>query len=426
MKNSCIVSCPIDTYSGYGARSRDFVKSLIELKGEEWDIKILGQRWGETRFGYLEDHNETDLSSRIINSIPSKPDVWIQITVPNEFQPVGGFNIGVTAGIETTICDASWIEGCNRMNLVLTSSKHSKDVFEKTTYEIQDKRTKQITSKLVLNKPVEVLFEGVRLDKYRKIEPSENTLDLSSINESFCFLFVGHWLRGDFGHDRKNISRMIKIFLETFKNKPSKPALILKTQSANSSILDREDILNKIDRIRREVKGSLPNIYLLHGEMDDQEINMLYNHSKVKAMVCLTKGEGFGRPLLEFSVIKKPIIASGWSGQMDFLSPELSILIGGKLEKVHSSAVVKNTILEQSQWFEFDEAQARKAFKLAFSKYKSLIVNGKRQGTNNIKNFSFEKMTELLGEYLTQYVKVAPKQVQLKMPTLKLPKLQKI
>lgn len=426
MKNSCIVSCPIDTYSGYGARSRDFVKSLIELKGEEWDIKILSQRWGETRFGYLEDHNETDLSSRVINSIPSKPDVWVQITVPNEFQPVGGYNIGVTAGIETTICDASWIEGCNRMNLVLTSSKHSKDVFEKTTYEIQDKRTKQITSKLALNKPVEVLFEGVRLDKYKKIESSESTLDLSSINESFCFLFVGHWLRGDFGHDRKNISKMIKIFLETFKNKPSKPALILKTQSANSSILDREDILNKIDKIRKDVKGSLPNIYLLHGEMDDQEINMLYNHSKVKAMVCLTKGEGFGRPLLEFSVIKKPIIASGWSGQMDFLSPEFSILIGGKLEKVHASAVVKNTILEQSQWFEFDEAQARKAFKLAFSKYKSLIVNGKRQGTNNIKNFSFEKMTELLGEYLNQYVKVAPKQVQLKMPTLKLPKLQKI
>jgi len=426
MKNSCIVSCPIDTYSGYGARSRDFVKSLIKLKGEEWDIKILSQRWGETRFGYLEDHKETDLSSRIINSIPSKPDVWIQITVPNEFQPVGGYSIGVTAGIETTICDASWIEGCNRMNLVLTSSKHSKDVFEKTTYEIQDKRTKQITSKLVLNKPVEVLFEGVRLDTYRKLEPSENSLDLSSINESFCFLFVGHWLRGDFGHDRKNISRMIKIFLETFKNKPSKPALILKTQSANSSILDREDILNKIDKIRKEVKGSLPNIYLLHGEMDDQEINMLYNHSKVKAMVCLTKGEGFGRPLLEFSVIKKPIIASGWSGQMDFLSPELSILIGGKLEKVHASAVVKNTILEQSQWFEFDEAQARKAFKLAFSKYKGLIINGKRQGTNNINNFSFEKMTELLGEYLNQYVKVAPKQVELKMPTLKLPKLQKI
>ena len=51
------------------------------------------------------------------------------------------------------------------------------------------------------------------------------------------------------------------------------------------------------------------------------EMNSIYNHSKVKAMVSLTKGEGFGRPLLEFSLSQKPLIVSGWSGHMDFLPP---------------------------------------------------------------------------------------------------------
>jgi len=41
-KLNCVVSCPADTYSGYGARSRDFLKALIEAK-PEWDVKILSQ-----------------------------------------------------------------------------------------------------------------------------------------------------------------------------------------------------------------------------------------------------------------------------------------------------------------------------------------------------------------------------------------------
>jgi hypothetical protein len=105
----------------------------------------------------------------------------------------------------------------------------------------------------------------------------------------------------------------IKSFLETFKNKPKgkRPALILKVQAGSgTSIMDREELLNRIDAIRKTVKGDLPNIYLLHGEMSDAEMNELYNHGKVKAMISLTKGEGFGRPLLEFSLVNKPIIAS--------------------------------------------------------------------------------------------------------------------
>jgi len=424
-KINVTVSCPIDTYSGYGARSRDLVKAL--LKTGKYDVKVLAQRWGNTRFGYLQDHAESELMSIIVPQVTSQPDVWMQITVPNEFQKVGKYNIGVTAGIETTICDPSWIEGLNRMDLNLVSSNHAKQTFETSKFNIE--KDGQIQGQVELQKPVEVLFEGADLDKYFKTDTMANmeiNLDLDSIKESFCFLFVGHWLQGDFGEDRKNVGYMIKAFLETFKNKKKQPALILKTQSANASILDRDNILKKIDGIRKSVKGTLPNIYVLHGEMSDDEVNELYNHSKVKAMISLTKGEGFGRPLLEFSLVNKPIIASGWSGHTDFLDPQFSYLLEGQLTNVHKSAAMKNMLLQEAQWFTPNDAQVATALRNVFDNYKKYSELAKRQGYKSRTKFSFDKMVEKLDSILSQNLPEFPKQVQLNMPSLSLPKLQKI
>lgn len=428
-KPTIVVSCPIDTYSGYGARSRDFVKALINL--ENYEVQILSQRWGNTRFGYLDDHNEHELTSRIIPQMTSQPDVWVQVTVPNEFQKVGKFNIGLTAGMETTLVDPSWLQGCNKMDLILTSSEHSKDTFIKTVYEMKDEKTGQNKGKLSLEKPIEVLLEGVDLKKYF---PTKSSLDLSLIKESFCFLNVGHWMQGDLGQDRKNLGYLVKTFLETFKNKRNAPALILKTLKVGTSILDREAILDQIDSIRKGVKGTLPNIYVLHGEISDKEMNDLYNHPKVKAMVSFTKGEGFGRPLAEFALTKKPIIASGWSGHLDFLKPETSVLIGGDLTKVHKSAAVKNMILEDALWFTPNDVQASKALKLVYKDYKNLILNAKRQASFVKDNFSIESMQNKIAEILNKYVPAFPKQVELNLPKLKidskpeikLPKLKKL
>ena len=418
-KPSLVISCPIDTYSGYGARARDIVKALLAIG--KYDIKILSQRWGNTRFGYLKDHNESELASLVIPTITAQPDIWIQLTVPNEFQPVGKYNIGMTAGIETTICDPSWIEGLNRMNLNIVSSNHSKQVFETSKFTVEEKG--QVKGTVELQKPVEVLFEGVELSKYFV---TKSNLDLSGIQEDFAFLFVGHWLQGDFGQDRKNVGYMIKAFLEVFKNKKNQPALILKTQSANASILDRDNLLNKIDQIRRTVKGNLPNIYLLHGEVSDEEMNELYNHSKVKAMVNLTKGEGFGRPLLEFSVVNKPIIASNWSGHIDFLDKEFNYLVNGTLTDVHTSAVVEKMILKESKWFTPNDSDTGNSFTQVVQHYKKYSELAKRQGYKSRNNFSTEKMRESLESLFDTNIPEFPKQVDLKLPTLQLPKLQKL
>jgi hypothetical protein len=423
MKPLVVVSCPLETMSGYGARSRDIVKAL--LKHNKYDVKVISQRWGNTSWNALDINNEED--KKLLDTIwrqpqlPQQPDVWIQITVPNEFQPVGKFNIGITAGIETTICDPSWIEGVNRMNLTLVSSNHAKTVFETSTFEKRDKNTNQMVGIIKLEKPIEVLFEGIDLNKYfyiddNDLEETDLVLSLDNIKEEFCYLFVGHWMQGEIGEDRKNVGYMIKAFLETFKNKKNKPALILKTSQVTNSIMDREEILKKIDAVKQTVKGDIPNVYLLHGDLDDKDINDLYNHVKVKAMVSLTKGEGFGRPLLEFSVSKKPIIASNWSGHLDFLHPEYSILVGGTLTNVHPSAVAKDMILSEAQWFTPNDISVANSFKDVFENYNKYLESSKRQSHYSKTNFSFDKMVEVLDNIFENKI---PKQVELNLPKLK-------
>ena len=420
MKQYCVISAPPDTYSGYGARSRDFIKAIYELKKDEWDIQIIPQRWGNTSWGFLEDFKEEwgwMIPLLLKSPMTRQPDVWFQITVPSEFQAVGKVNIGVTAGIETTVCDSSWIEGCNRMNAIFVSSVHAKTVLEATTFAKKDDPNFQIK----LQKPVEVLFEGVDLNKYFHISDedlpeTDLVSDLDEIEEDFCYLYVGHWLQGEIGEDRKNTGKLVQVFLETFKGKKKKPALIMKTSSATSCIMDRDEMLRKIDIIREAVGGDLPNIYLLHGEMDDEDMNYLYNHPKVKAFVSFTKGEGYGRPLAEFCTSKKPIITSGWSGHIDFLSKEFSVLLPGKLTETHPSAHSNTLILPGSSWFTVDYNAASKALEDVYSNYKKYEEMGKRQGHKIKSEFSYDNMVLFLSAYLAKYV---PKQPKLVLPQLK-------
>ena len=430
MKPLCVVSCPIDTFSGYGARSRDFVKSLIESKGEEWNIKILPQRWGDCPWNFLS--KDDPLRQRFIGQLKQKPTVWIQITVPNEFQPVGQFNVGVSAGIETTIYPAEFIEGSNRMDLNLVSSNHSKQVALSSNFEQRDKKTNQVTKVIKLEKPIEVLFEGLDLDKYFK-NPQNSEL-LKDVKEEFCFLYTGHWLPGSFGEDRKDVATLIKTFLETFKGPlKKKPALILKTNMVNYSLLDREAVIKHINRVRNSIQGNLPNIYLLHGEMTDNEMNQLNNDNKVKAFISFTKGEGYGRPLAEAAITGKPMIVSNWSGQVDFLNPSYNILIGGELQKVHESAA-NQFILKESQWFKINTNIASRAIKDVYKHYKKYVETSRKNTQYLKENFSFDKMTEKLSLYLPK-VEPAPQVQKLKLPKLKkkmelpklnLPKLKKV
>jgi glycosyltransferase involved in cell wall biosynthesis len=431
-KPTLLLVAPVATMSGYGARSRDIAYSLI--KSDKYDVKIWGTRWGNTPMNALDPENPKHklIIDRLLDNpqLPQQPEINVQITVPNEFQRFGKYNIGITAGIETTIAAAPWIEGCNRMDLVLVSSEHAKNVLSESKWYKHDEQTKQMVGEISLTTPIDVIFEGVDLETYFKTSDIHKTVDdqLKEIPEQFCYLFVGHWLNGEIGQDRKDVGMLIRSFLEAFKNKQNRPALVLKTSQADFSPVDRSLLIDKIRKIYESTPGNnLPNVYVLHGDLTDSEMNSLYNHPKIKAHITFTKGEGFGRPLAEASISQKPVIAPNYSGHTDFLKK--AILLPGELRQIHHSAVWKDVLIPESQWFTVDYGYAIGVMRDIFENYKNYERDAKAQGTLVRKEFSFEKMDEKLNSILTERVPEFPKQVQLKLPQLKkieLPKLKKV
>jgi glycosyltransferase involved in cell wall biosynthesis len=420
---------PVRSRSGYGDHTRDLITSLIDT--DKYDIMVAPTKWGDCPETALQPGATNDaIISRLLvgNNLKKQPDIFINCSVPNEWnniQLIGKFNIGITAGIETTVCDPSWIEGCNKMNLVIVPSTHSRNVILNSTYDRLDSKTQKKVGDLKCERPVEVLFEGLNTAIYKQLSSPVESIDktLSEVSESFCFLYVGHWLSGKLGHDRKDTGMMIKTFCETFKGKNNQPALIVKTSSATFSIIDRNDMIARIKGLRDLVGEGCPNVYLIHGDLTDEEINGLYNHPKVKAHLSFTKGEGFGRPLLEASVSGKPVIASNWSGHLDFLNPDFSTLLPGKLEPVHKSAQWKGVINEGSQWFYVNYKNAGRILRDVYKSYKSYTDGARKQAYLSRTEFSIEKMNALFINILDKYIKVEQAPVHTK---LNLPKLKKI
>lgn len=438
-KPICVVRAPCATRSGYGDMSRDIIRHLIEY--DKYDVKVVSVNWGETPMNALNPNNPKDkmILDRILTGpLMKQPELFITITIPNEFETIGKYNIGITAGIETTIAAPQWIEACNKMDVVFTISEHSKNVLMTSKFGMKSQQGMDVGT-LELQKPVEVLHNCIDNHIIKKLEYEADVVPsiknvLKDIPEKFCYLFVGHWLRGDLGEDRKNVGMLVKIFFETFKQIKDKPlpALILKTSGGNFSILDKREILRKIDAIRSTVDISngqkLPNVYVLHGELTDEEMNSLYNHPKVKAHVSLTKGEGFGRPLLEASISGKPVVASGWSGHMDFLNAEDAVLVGGELKQIHPSSVWENILIKESSWFSPDIQQAANAMAAVFMNYEEFRKKAHKLGKENSRKFSYQTIQKRTWELLDKYVPEFPKQVPLQLPKLKkieLPKLKK-
>jgi hypothetical protein len=416
-KQTLVFQGPVFTRSGYGDHSRDLLKSLKMM--DRYDIKIVPLRWGNTPQNQVDPSTEFGrwMLERVITQITQKPDVFMQVSVANEFQPVGHYNIGVTAGVETTIVPKDFIDGVNRMDLTLVPSKFTKDVLVGTVYQQKDKNSGNIVGEFKITKPVEVLFEGVDVEIF--LNPTKDVDVLSEVKTDFNFLTVGHWLKGNLGHDRKDIGMVIKTFGTVFQNLPKEkqPGLIIKTSSAGFSVMDRENMRERIEDLTKSFGDTCPPIYLIHGDLSENEMASLYHHPKVKAMVSFTKGEGYGRPLAEFTLSGKPILVSGWSGHVDFLPTEHSVLLEGGLTQVDESAA-DTFILKEAQWFSVNYSKAAGLMYDVFNNYKMYTEKSKGLVKNTLSRFTLEKMNEVFDSIMKSYVVEGPKIVPIKLPKL--------
>ena len=428
-KKLMLICAPVTSRSGYGDHARDLVTSFMK---SEMNIYIMDVPWGDCPRDFLKKNsseykNIIDSLITKSNQLTIQPDIYVDIRIPNEFETHGKYNIGITAGIESNVVSQAFLEGCNKMDLVIVPSEHSKNGFTDTKYDKVQKTPdgkQEKVGEMKLEKPIEVLFEGIDEDIYKPLKKDEIDKEFfdwlnDEVPEKFAFLFVGQWCKGGYGEDRKDIGKLIKVFYEAFANKKKQPALILKTSGATFSIMDNEETKRKINQIKKYFppEWKLPNVYLLHGDLSKEEMNYLYNHPKVKSMVSFTHGEGFGRPLLEATMTELPVLAPGWSGQIDFLDPNLSLLMPGNLKPIPESVVWENILVKEGQWINIEEDIAYKALNEMYINNSEYQKKAKKLQSIN-KKFTLSKMTEALQDIMSKHYKEPSKHVDLNLPKL--------
>jgi hypothetical protein len=426
-KPTCILQSPIWTRSGYGDWALAVAKSL--LRYNKFELALSPTIWGACSKKNLEeeinDPEGKELLGRVLKApLPKQPELFIQMTIPNEFQTPAKFNIGMTAGIETTVPRAEWLEGLNRMQFNIVTSQHAKDVFTGANYT--KKSPNGATEELVLRTPTEVLFWGANTNVYKKTDEKVENLEvtLKDIPENFAFLFVGQWTAGNMRADRKGIGFLIQTFLETFANVSNPPCLILKTSGAQICVMDRYECISKVNDVTNMVKSrmltaTLPNVYIIHGELDDKEMNALYNHEKVKVHMSFTHGEGFGHPLLLSTLSGKPLLSPKWSGHLDFLNPKYTKFLEGNLVPIPEEAI-NDWFVKDARWFDVDYQAAGQKMKHYFNNYgPSILDDAEKLRAENAEKFSLQAMDKAFHALLDKYVPEFPSEQAIVLPKLK-------
>jgi hypothetical protein len=377
---------PITSLSGYGEHSREIASYLLKMT-EEFNLYFIETQWGTSQHSFKLDNNQLKLALKNKPTGDELIDIYVKVGLPEEFVNVGKFNVGISAVVEASVCSKDSILKCNLMDLIIVPSAFCKSVLE----------TSATKHGLVLSTNIQVIPQCVNYQTKISSQADQSIIDdnLNVVDEEFCFLSVGEWNVSDQSNcDRKNIETLVRTFIKTFQDYENRPGLVLKTHYTNYCEHDYDKVYTKIKNILDSFNNP-PNIYLLHGHLTKQQLISLYEHEKIKCHIYCSRGEGFGRSILESTLSGKPTFTSNWSGPLDFIHDE-SFLIQGNLTQVpHSLGGVDTS----AEWYEVSTESLAEKFKNVFETYEEYL--------NKMKNISTEnKIKHTANEVYRQYKEV--------------------
>ena len=373
MRKKIIFKGPLLTRSGYGEQSRFALRSL-RTREDLFDIYIQPIKWGQTSWLFENTDERQWIDQTIEKTIAfvqqgGQFDMSFQVTIPNEWEKIAPINIGYTAGIETNKVAPIWLQkGNEQLDKIVTISKHSRDIYKNTNVIAQDRNTgRQFDYNL--QTPIEYINYPAK--KFESLPELDITLETS-----FNFLAVAQ-----FG-PRKNLPNTLKWFVEEFHDEDV--GLVLKTNIVKNSVMDRERIFEDLKKFLINFPDRKCKVFLLHGDMTDEEMHSLYKHSQIDAFIALPHGEGFGLPIFEAAYSGLPVIATGWSGHLDFLVDEEGTEhfynVAFDLQPVQQEVVWDNVLIKESMWAYPREQSAKKQMRLCYEQ----MTNEETRGTEMI------------------------------------------
>lgn len=381
MKKRIFVRGPVLSQSGYGQQAR-FALRALRSREDLFEIYIQPIKWGNTGWIWNEDEFRTWMDSRILETqlLLQKqelhPDISLQITIPNEFEKLCPVNIGYTAGIETTRCAPIWLQKGNDMDKILVVSQHAKESYINTKAQLQNQQTGELIP-YALETPVEIVWENTPSTKAEEIPGFEPKQD-------FNFLVVSQM------GPRKNMDNTIRWFVEEFIDQ--EVGLIVKTNLRSNSIIDKEQTEASLKAILAPYPERKCSVSLLHGDLTEGQMQALYENDKVKAMINISHGEGFGLPLFEAARTALPIITIGWSGQLDFLrhdGKDYFLKVKHDLKPVQPESVWEGVIQANSEWAYADQGSYKMALRMMYKKNDDFAKQAK-----TLKNIVEEKFCD--------------------------------
>ncbi len=353
MKPIVVLRGPVLTLSGYGTHTRQVGEWLLRLENAGLiELYCEPLPWGMTT--WITDIHRDVLVGELMKrcrKLPKQPDASFQLQLPNEWDPklASKVNVGISAAVETDRAPSEWVTACDNMDYVVFPSEHAKS---------------SITNAGWTPKPGKCFVIPESFPNALLTEPDTTIFDPLP---PFTFFVFGQMTGQDNSKiDRKNLHNTLKWLLEEFAG-DNEVGILLKTNQGRHTAFDSyhtENVLrNVIKEVKSRVTKELPEVHLVHGDLDDSAVAAMYKHPRVKALVSATRGEGFGLPLLEAAACDLPVIATGWSAHTEFLRLGRFVDLPCTLQNIPKERVDGKIFVANSKWAEVSEQDFKRRVK---------------------------------------------------------------